>query len=121
MSPDYSFPRHRRLRRQSDFDRVHRGNYYMANETLVLRGFDNEQDGSRLGISISRKVGNAVLRNRWKRLIREAFRLEFHRIPRGLDLVVRPRRGGQPEGTAIRRSLIELTHRLARRIAKDRS
>jgi ribonuclease P protein component len=44
--------------------------------------------GSRLGLSIGRKTGNAVVRNRWKRVIREAFRLNRHRLLEDWDLVI---------------------------------
>jgi ribonuclease P protein component len=115
MVRDFTFPRSERLRRQADFDRVHRANWYAADGVLVVRGASNDLPYSRIGVSLSRKVGPAVLRNRWKRLIREAFRLERDRIPRGLDLVVRPRRGAHPSAAAIRHSLVKLTIQLARR------
>src|SRR5688572_4305043 len=97
-----------RLRRQADFDRVHQSNVYAADETLVVRASSNGLEITRLGVSLSRKVGNAVVRNKWKRLVREAFRIEQSSWPRSLDLVVRPRRGAIPEAVAIRQSLRHL-------------
>ena len=64
-----------RIRKQADFDRVYNARAYVADDMLVINGSTNELTHSRLGLSVSRKVGNAVARNRWKRLIREAFRL----------------------------------------------
>jgi ribonuclease P protein component len=108
------------MRRQADFERVHRGNQYAADNVLVIRASANEQELTRLGVSVSRKVGIAVVRNRWKRLVREAFRLEQARLPPGLDLVVRPRLGATPNAAAIRRSLVDLSWRVARRIHKGK-
>ncbi|QGJ69319.1 Ribonuclease P protein component [Planctomycetales bacterium 10988] len=59
----------------------------------------NGEPKSRLGLSVSkRKVGKAVQRNRWKRLFREAFRLEQHELPKGFDFVVVPL---QPESVSL--------------------
>ena len=49
--------------------------------------------GPRLGLSVSRKIGGAARRSRVKRLLREAFRLNKHRMPAGIDLVAYPRPG----------------------------
>ena len=114
-----TFPKTRRVRRQQDFDRVYQRNVYAADEVLVMRGC--EFDGaSRLGLSVSRRVGNAVVRNRWKRLIREAFRQQQQDLPANIDLVVRPRKGASPNYAAITRSLRKLGHRVAQRLAKSR-
>lgn len=118
MMPPSGFPREFRLTRQPDFQRVHQANIFAADDVLVIRGIANSLQRVRIGISISRQVGNAVVRNRWKRLIREAFRLSRAELPVGLDLVVRPRRGGVAELTNIQRSLRQLVPNLAKRLLK---
>ena len=110
-----AFPRVLRLQTQSDFDRVYKDGQHAADSMLVVLGVPNGLPYGRLGLSVSRKVGNAVLRNRWKRLIREAFRTQRLELPTGFDWVVRPRRGATPEFTAIGRSLRQLMPRVARR------
>ncbi|MDP7015054.1 MAG: ribonuclease P protein component [Pirellulaceae bacterium] len=109
-------PRERRVRKQRDFDRVYREDAFAADDVLVLRGCRRPGRGQRLGLSVSKKVGNAVVRNRWKRLIREAFRTQLADIPSGLDIVVRPRKGAQPNLDDIRRSLPKLAQKIARRL-----
>lgn len=108
-----------RIRHQTDFDRVFQARFYAADSVLVVQACANGLARTRLGLSVSRRVGNAVLRNRWKRLIREVFRLHRTTLPTGLDLVVRPRRGAEPVFAAIERSLPRLTRRLARQIQDD--
>jgi ribonuclease P protein component len=108
----FGFSRQQRVRHQTDFDRVRQRNVYAAGEVLVIQGCCNGRACSRLGLSVSRRVGNAVLRNRWKRVIREAFRLSCRDLPPGMDMVIRPRRGAEPDFAAVARDLRRLTRRL---------
>lgn len=105
-----------RIRDQADFDRIYQAGHYLADAVLVIYADRNRLPHSRLGLSVSRKVGGAILRNRWKRLTREAFRLSRSNLPLGLDFVVRPRRGAEPDFQSISESLCQLTKRLAEKI-----
>jgi ribonuclease P protein component len=108
--------RRRRLSRSAEFERVYRQGRSKANRYLVLYAFPREEgsdEGPRLGLSVSRRVGDAVDRTRVKRVLREAFWQEAERLPDGSDYVVvaRPDAKGltEREGEGgIRRSLAEL-------------
>jgi len=82
----------RRLSRSGEFDRVYRDGSSHATRYLVLYSFprkgDEEADDVRLGVSVSRKVGSSVDRNKVKRVLREAFWELSERLPDGHDFVV---------------------------------
>ena len=86
--------RSRRLRRNSDFQRVRRKGRAWKHPLLVLVIAAREEASaeSRVGITVSRRVGGAVVRNRIKRRLREIMRLDYASLPAGHDyvLIVRP-------------------------------
>jgi len=88
MSPSFSFPPQARLRREAEFRRVYARGIRRSVFPLRFRALVRAEGQSRLGLAIGRKVGGAVVRNRWKRAIREAFRLNRHRLRKPWDLVV---------------------------------
>ncbi len=85
----HTFPKDVRLRRRSEFLRVQeRGHKITADCLLCLVLPNGRADGlTRLGLTVSTKVGNAVVRNRVRRHLRELFRVQKAALPRGLDLV----------------------------------
>ncbi|GAB4248136.1 MAG: ribonuclease P protein component [Thermoleophilia bacterium] len=114
--------RRSRLSRSQDFDRVYRAGRSVANRYLVLYYFRRSDtaapDGgreqtSRVGFSVSKKLGSAVVRNRIKRLLREAYRLNETRFEPGWDFVLIARAGlpelAQNEGlTGVESKLLEV-------------
>lgn len=113
---DQRFPAKCHIRRDADFRRAYKQRCTASDGRLVIFAFPNELPYSRLGLSVSRKVGNAVVRNRWKRILREAFRCQRGRLPEGVDLVVIPRESARPELAGVEDSLCYLAKRAARRI-----
>lgn len=86
--PRHRYPKSRRLGGRLHFAAVREKGLKEARGPLTLRALPNELSHSRLGISIGRHCGNAVRRNRIKRLLREAFRLLQHDLPAGYDVMV---------------------------------
>ena len=76
------------LKKNRDFQNVYRKGKSYANKYLVMYVLPNQTEMNRLGISVSKKVGNSVIRHHLTRLIRESYRLHEDMFNSGLDIVV---------------------------------
>jgi ribonuclease P protein component len=113
-----------RLTRSADFDRVYRRGRSAASRTFVLYAFPStaedgrdDAEGVRLGVSVGRRVGGAVERNRVKRVLREAFWSLSERLPEQHDFVIVAREGSAERATedgleGVKADLGELLDRL---------
>ena len=90
--PSERFSKDRRVRRRGEFERVFDLSLRAKGRYLTILVGPNDAGTARLGIVASRKLGDAVRRNRAKRLIREVFRRSDLPGRRGMDVVVIPRR-----------------------------
>lgn len=113
---DARFTRARRIAATSDFDRIYALKQRVGDDHLLIFCAANPAGVTRIGLSVSRKHGNSVVRHHLKRLLREAYRLEQHGLPEGLDLVLIPRIGATSTVDDYRRSLRKLVPRLSRRL-----
>ena len=88
----FGLPKTGLLRKTGEFNQVYRRGRRLRGQGFALIYLAGEQESSRLGISVHRKVGNAVRRNRIKRIVRETFRLHRDIFPQSSDIVftVRP-------------------------------
>ena len=85
------FAKEQRIRKKTEFDAVFARRQRAFEGPIGVYVAPNQQPHSRLGISMSRKLGIAAQRNRIKRLLRESFRLQQHDLPAGWDIVVVPK------------------------------
>ena len=114
------FPKEVRLRRRSEFLKVQEtGQKFPSDAFLALVLPNARADGvTRLGLTVSTKVGNAVVRNRIRRRLRELFRTRKERLPRGLDVVLIARtQAAQADALALAAAFERLTATLNKRYA----
>ena len=88
-----SFPKRERLLNRKDFVNLNRFGKRYRTEHFIVIFKENGLDTSRLGITVSKKIGNAVKRNKIKRLIREFYRLHKDYFPKGYDIVIAANKG----------------------------
>ena len=117
MADRFRYPRWMRLVRQKDFERAYRQGNRARAGVLVVVAVANGTDRTRLGLSVGRRIHRrAVARNRVRRVFREAFRLSYPELPKGVDLVLIPARPGiQPDLEETRRELVHLARKAHRR------
>ena len=115
----HRFEKHEHLRRPKDFRRVYDRRRSVSDHWLIVYGCENGLPHLRIGFSVSRKVGQATHRNLLRRLYREAFRLERHTMPIGVDLVLIPRRPDLPTLADLARSIPRLVRSIARKLADE--
>ena len=97
------------LKKNSDFQTVYRTGKSLANRQLVMYVKPTDQAETRIGISVSKKVGNSVVRHHLTRLIRESFRLHKDMLQTGLDIVVVARAAAkESEYKTIERAFLHL-------------
>ena len=86
----FPFTSLQRLTHAKEFEAAFKARNSARGVRIIVHGLANGLTWSRLGLSVGRKFGNAVARNRFKRLCREAFRLLQHELPQGWDFVLSP-------------------------------
>ena len=91
--PKNSFPKASRLLSRRDFTAISMRGQHFVGKSLLFQWRRTGFSSARLGIIVTKKFGNAVVRNRFKRLAREAFRLH-HPKNLGVDFTIRPRKNG---------------------------
>ena len=97
------------LKKRRDFENVYKRGRSFANRQLVMYVRKNNLDINRIGISVSKKVGNSVVRHRVTRLIRESYRLHEDMFNSGLDIVVVARSSAKDSSySEIEKSLLHL-------------
>lgn len=110
------------LKKNADFKKCYENGRSFVNRHLVLYMCGNGLDRNRIGISVSKKVGNSVVRHRVRRLIKEACRLHEAELRKGLDLVIVARVRAKETGFfTIERSLLHLADKSGIRISESRS
>jgi ribonuclease P protein component len=114
-----TFPRAARLRRRGDFLAIYETGLRVAGPNLVLFGRRSEGSLGRLGVTVTRKCGGAVIRNLMKRRIREVYRLHRNEISVPIDLVVNVRRGADRVSfSRIEAEFVRQSRELARKVGR---
>lgn len=120
VPPDrFRFPQALRLKTPAQFKAVYDRKKSASDDFLIVYACENDLPHPRLGVSVSKKVGGAVVRNRFKRLFREAFRLTRMELPNGVDLIMIPRpQAGEPTLEQLKASLVKLAGLAAKKLSR---
>ena len=104
------YPHSESLKKNQDFRLIYKEGKSRANRYLVLYIRENGLTKNRFGVSVSKKVGNSVVRHRFARLVRESYRLHENIFNSGLDIVVVARKSASAAGYAeIESALLHLS------------
>ncbi len=112
------FPKSARVRSKLDFASIYDQGIRVSDSQLSMTAARNQLGRTRLGLSVSKRCGNAVQRNLFKRLLREAFRSSRTDLPAALDLIVQPRATTATDLVTLRQSLRSLAHRIAKKLSR---
>jgi ribonuclease P protein component len=115
----FRFQAREHLRRPADFRKVYDRRRSASDACLLVYACSSGLPYSRLGLSVSRRFGNATCRNRWRRLCREAFRLTRHELPKGLDLILIPQSGHDVTLDQLKDSLRRLVQKIDRKLTRQ--
>jgi len=120
-SAPHSFAMQERLKRARDFDLIFSSGRAVADQRLVLHGRPNDLPYNRLAFAVGKKHGDAVARNRLKRVLREAYRTQKPTLPQGYDLVLVPRAGCPDDVQVMAESVASLLGQLSAKLSVPRS
>lgn len=119
LMSNFGFPKTARVIRGNDFTEIIRRGPHAADDVVVVNARWNPRGAALLatiGISIPKKTGNAVVRNRWKRWIRESFRSRRAALPLGVEIIVRPKRDAVGSFAAVDRTLAKTVARAVKKL-----
>ena len=115
----FPFSKSQRIHSNRDFAGIYELNQRADDQYLLIFAAVNQRNSTRIGLSVSKKHGNAVRRMKLKRLLREAFRLTQHELPKGLDMILIPRIRSGAGLSDYHNSLLRLSQKLAKRLSTE--